>query len=142
MRSKPKPMEECDVLYVEDDDATAYLFQRALEQAHVYPRLFRVTDGDQATTFLSRTGAYESAPRPDLVLLDLSLPRKSGFDVLAEIRQIPELADLPVVVFSTSIHSHDRERAMVLGADRYFSKQNEFDSFVQVAESVCQMLRG
>lgn len=72
-RSVKKP-EECILLYVEEDDATAHLFRIALNEAGVNPQVFRVTDGDQATAFLSRTGAYEAAPRPDLVLLDLNLP--------------------------------------------------------------------
>lgn len=61
--------------------------------------------------------------------------------MLAKIRQDPELQDLTVVVFSTSVHPHDRERAMALGADRYFSKENDLNSFVQAAKSVCEMLR-
>ena len=103
-----KKIEQCVLLYVEDDDAAAYLFQTALEDAGLNPRVYRVTDGDQATTFLFQTGAYESAPRPALVLLDLNLPRKSGFDVLAEVRHNAQFRDLPVIVFSSSVHHYDR----------------------------------
>src|SRR5690242_7118374 len=114
-----RPLEDCVVLYLEDDDATAYLFQITLEQENVNPRLFRVTQGEQALAFLHRLGAYEEASRPDLLLLDLNLPGKTGFDILAEVRQNPKFDDLVIVAFSSS-HSHtDRNRAFELGADEY-----------------------
>ena len=81
-----KRIDECFLLYVEDDDATASLFQAALRETGVLPQFFRVTDGEHASHFLLRDKAFSDAPRPDLVLLDLNLPRKSGFDVLAEIK--------------------------------------------------------
>jgi chemotaxis family two-component system response regulator Rcp1 len=139
-RSHFKAAEECVVLYVEDDDATSYLFQIALREADISPQVFRVTNGEEATAFLSRTGTYESAPTPDLVVLDLNLPRKSGFDVLAEIRQESALCTLPVIVVSTSTHPFDRERAMELGASEYFTKPNDFDRLVEIASSICRML--
>jgi two-component system, chemotaxis family, response regulator Rcp1 len=139
-RGQVKSTDECVVLYVEDDDANAYLFQLALREANLWPQLFRVTDGEEATSFIARTGVYESAPRPDLILLDLNLPRRSGFDVLADIRQHPQLSTVPVIVFSTSDHEHDYLRAMRLGASEYFAKPDNFDRLVEIASSVCQML--
>ena len=133
-----KKIEQCVLLYVEDDDAAAYLFQTALEDAGLNPRVYRVTDGDQATTFLLQGGAYESAPRPDLVLLDLNLPRKSGLDVLAEVRHKAEFRELPVIVFTASVY--DRGRAMELGATAYISKPIGYDELVGVAKRICAML--
>lgn len=135
-----KPVEECILLYVEDEDATAFLFQTALEEEHINVKLFRVTDGEQATAFLFRTGVYESAPVPDLVVLDVNLPRKSGLDVLADIRTNPLTRDLPVVVFSTSSRPYDRERALQLGADKYFTKEVELEAFITSVRSICELL--
>ena len=134
-----KQLHECTLLYVEDDDVAAYLFHTALREAGLSPELFRVTNGEDAIAFLSQEGAYSSASRPDVVLLDLNLPRKSGFDVLAEMKNDPLLRDITVFVFSTSTLRFDRERSLQLGADDYFDK-TDFDSFIKVAESVCQRL--
>ena len=135
-----KEIERCVVLYVEDYDAIAYLFQMALGKTGLAPQVFRVTDGEQATAFLCQVGLYESAPRPNLVLLDLNLPRKSGFDVLAEMKGNPRLHDIPVVVFSSSKLQYDRERALNLGAEDYLNKDTDFDGLVDAAESVCKRL--
>ena len=136
-----KTVHECSLLYVEDDDATAYLFQTALQHTSLSPQLFRATNGEDALRFLFQTGAYRDAPQPDLVLLDLNLPRKSGFDVLAEMKSDPRLREIKVVVFSTSTLPYDREKSLELGADDYLNKEGDFDSFIKVAESVCQRLR-
>ena len=131
---------ECFLLYVEDEDATAYLFQAALRETGVLPQFFRATDGEHASHFLLRDKAFSDAPRPDLALLDLNLPRKSGFDVLAEIKGNPRLRDIVVVVFSTSTQLYDRERSLELGADDYVGKGDNFDAFVKVAELIRQRL--
>jgi two-component system, chemotaxis family, response regulator Rcp1 len=133
-----KQLHECFLLYVEDDDATAYLFQTALQETDLSPQFFRATDGEHALRFLLQDGPYSTAPRPDLVLLDLNLPRKSGFDVLAEIKGNPRLCGIKVVVFSTSTLPYDRERSLQLGAEDYISKDGQFDTFITVAKSVCQ----
>ena len=98
-------------------DATAYLFQRALEHSGIPPQLFRVTDGEEVIAFLLLRGSYAGAPRPDLVVLDLKLPKNSGYEVLKEIKSNPQLADISVVVFSSSVLDEDRRRAMDLGAE-------------------------
>ena len=135
----PKDIHDCVLLYVEDDDATAYLFQTALRQTDV-PQFFRVANGEDATAFLLQNGPYSNAPRPDLLLLDLNLPRKSGFDVLAEMKSNPRLRDITVVVFSTSTFPYDRERSLALGAVDYLHKNGDFETFVNVAKSVCEKL--
>lgn len=90
--------------------------------------------------FLLQQGAYSTAPRPDLVLLDLNMPRKSGFDVLAETKRDPSLRDIKLVVFSTSTLPYDGEKSLELAADDYLRKDGDFESFVRAAESVCQRL--
>jgi two-component system response regulator len=86
-RPQSKPIEKCIVLHVEDDDDAANLFRIALQQANPCPEVIRVTDGEQALAFLSRNEAADCTPEADLVVLDLNLPRKNGFDVLAERRR-------------------------------------------------------
>lgn len=119
------------VLYVEDDDATAYLFQEALHEAGIQVRFFRVTDGEQAVSFLHRDGSYCDAPTPDLVVLDLNLPRVHGFDVLADMSRSEMLGRIRRVVFSSSARPEDIERAHALGADKYVVKESDLDRFVE-----------
>jgi chemotaxis family two-component system response regulator Rcp1 len=135
-----KLIHECTLLHVEDDDTTAYLFHLALQQIGVWLQFARVTDGEQAMTFLLQNGPYSSAPRPDLVLLDLKLPRKCGLDVLSEIKSNPKLRAIKVVVFSASPFPDDREKSLKLGADCYLPKDGRFEAFVMVAKLVCQKL--
>jgi two-component system response regulator len=91
--------------------------------------------------FLLQSGVYTDAPRPNLVLLDLNMPRKSGFDVREDIRATPHLSDITVFVFSTSTRQNDRERSVQLGADSYLTK-GDYDSFVRAVDSVCKKLSG
>jgi two-component system, chemotaxis family, response regulator Rcp1 len=134
-----KTVEECIILHVEDDDATAYLFRAALTDAHLNPQVMRVADSDEASACLSRTGAYQSAPKPDLILLDINLPGRSGLDLLAEMRLSAHVRHLPVIIFSTSALLRDRELAVKLGA-YYVPKPDDFDSFVAAAASICSRL--
>ena len=136
----PKAIEDCVVLYVEDDDATAYLLQIAMREAQLQPQVFRVRRGDEALAFLRRAGAYGAAPEVDLVLLDLNLPGRSGFDVLAQIRSMVEFAGLPVHVFSTSDNPSDRKAAADAGATGYLVKGDTFENFIDVARAVCSSL--
>ena len=133
-------IESCVLLYVEDNDLTAYLFQMALRHRGESPQLFRVTDGVEASAFLLQADGYSDAPRPHLVLLDLNLPRKSGFDVLSEMKAIPGLRDIPVIVFTSSMLREDRERAMQLGATDYLHKDGNLGSFVAAVKLVCEKM--
>ena len=103
------------LLYVEDEDAAFVLFQTALQAAHIEVQLHRAFDGEQALAFLHRTECPGERPRPDLVVLDLNLPRKDGLDVLSEIRSDHELQAIPVVVFTSSSHSADKRKSIELG---------------------------
>jgi len=133
-------MKQRVVLYVEDDDATAYLFQEALHEAGIQIRFFRVSDGEQATSFLHRDGSYCDAPIPDLVVLDLNLPRVHGFDVLADMSRSEMLGRIRRVVFSSSARPEDIERARALGADKYVIKESDLDRFVEAVAEMCALI--
>lgn len=136
-----KLIEECIILHVEDDDASAYLFQHALVEANLNPRVFRVTNGEDASAFLMKKPPYADAPTPDMVLLDLNLPRKVGLDVLREARTRPHLRGVRFVVLTTSDYVSDREEALAAGADAYLIKASEFDAYLETAKSACGVLK-
>lgn len=126
------------LLYVEDEDAAFFLFQTALKTAHIEVELHRASDGEQALDFLHRPSGEH--PRPDLVVLDLNLPRKSGFEVLSAIRGDPALEGLLVVVFTSSLLSADKMRSIELGARDYITKPFSFDGFVHAVRMACSHL--
>lgn len=113
------------ILLVEDNDDDVFAMQRALRKAQITHRVEVVPDGQRAIDYLSGSGAYadrESCPLPTLMFLDLKLPYVSGFEVLAWLRQHPELRDLTVVVLTGSGEQSDRDRAAQLGAWTYLVK--------------------
>ena len=130
-------MQACSLLHVEDEDSSARLFLTALEHAGIAVRVYRVSDGAQALSFLHRTGAYEKARRPELIVLDLNMPRLDGWAVLLKIRANDDLQKIPVVVLSTSAEPEDQVRALSLGARRYVVKPPDFDGLVQDVGSIC-----
>lgn len=113
------PAEPPRLLYVEDEENDLLFLRRAFARAELPVQLDVVTDGDQAVAFLEARPPHTARVLPRLVLLDLNLPARSGFEVLEWLRAQPALADLPVVVFSSSGRPEDRERARTLGADDY-----------------------
>jgi chemotaxis family two-component system response regulator Rcp1 len=125
------------ILHVDDDELVAYLLQREITDFEI---LF-LNDGDQALEFLTRSGVYYDAPRPALVLLDLHMPRKDGFQILAGIRANPDLASLPVAIFTASQRPADRERAFALGADHYIQKPSGIGDLTGLAEMLARMVR-
>ena len=127
------------VLYVEDEDAAVFLLETALKEAGIQLKLYRVSDGEQALAFLRGAGAYEKAPRPDLILLDLNLPRKNGLEVLSEMQNDPRLRDIVVIVFTSSALSSDRRKSLALGAREYITKPSSFDGFVQAVKNACSL---
>ena len=124
------------VLHVEDDDGSAYLFRLVLRMEEANIDVFRLSNGEDAVRFLTRAGIFADAPRPDVVVLDLHLPRKNGRDVLAEIRQQAELQDLPLIMFRSSMRREDKEQAVALGANHYIEKSADLDSFVAVTRQL------
>lgn len=120
---------KADVLLVEDSSADVLLVRLAVKQARWVERLHVVRDGEEAIDFLHQRGGYADAPRPSLILLDLNLPRKDGFEVLAEIKSDPRLCIIPVVVLTTSGADRDVSRAYELHANCFIVKQSDFKQF-------------
>ena len=124
------------ILHVDDDDLVAYLLKREIAGFEIV----RVNDGDDAIEFLHQSGVYRDAPRPDLVLLDLHMPKKDGFQILAVIRANPALVTIPVAVFTTSQRPADRDRALALGADYYIQKPSAIKDFADLAITLAQIV--
>jgi CheY-like chemotaxis protein len=134
--STPQLLEPIDVLLVEDDPGDTLMIREAFADHKVHNTLSCVTDGVQAMRFLRREGEYADAPRPDLILLDLNLPRKDGREVLAEIKGDPALATIPVVVLTTSQAEEDVLRSYELHANAYVTKPVDFDRFIDVVRQI------
>lgn len=125
-----------EILLVEDNPGDVRLTQEALREAKVRNQLHVVEDGVQAMEFLRRTGPYADAPRPDLILLDLNLPRKDGREVLEEIKQDRSLMRIPVVVLTTSRAEEDILRSYDLHANCYVTKPVDLDQFITIVKSI------
>jgi CheY-like chemotaxis protein len=125
------------LLHVEDEDASACLFRAALDNAGIAVSVYRVSDGEQALAFLNKSGIYKMARRPEIVVLDLNIPRIDGWTVLSKMRAGDGLQAIPVVVLSTSSRAEDQTRALSLGARRYIVKPLNFDDWVREVESIC-----
>jgi CheY-like chemotaxis protein len=127
-----------DILLVEDNPGDVELTREALHDTKVHMRLSVVTDGVEALAFLRRQGPYADAPRPDLILLDLNLPKKDGRGVLAEIKDDPALRQIPVVILTSSQAEQDILRAYQLHANCYVTKPVDLDQFVTIVRSIEQ----
>ncbi len=125
-----------DILLVEDNPGDVELTKEALKDAKVATRLHVVEDGAAALDFLFQRNGYTDAPRPDLILLDLNLPKKDGREVLSEIKAAPALAGIPVVILTTSQAEEDIARAYKLHANCYITKPVDFRQFVHVVQSI------
>jgi two-component system, chemotaxis family, response regulator Rcp1 len=125
-----------EILLVEDSPSDAELTIEALREAKMRNRLSLVEDGVQAMAFLRRQGQFAHAPRPDLILLDLNLPRKDGREVLAELKVDENLKLIPVVVLTTSRAEQDVLRAYRSHANCYITKPVDFKQFLEVVRSI------
>ena len=125
-----------EVLLVEDNPGDVRLTREALKEGKVCNNLSVVPDGVQAMAFLRRQGPYADAPRPDVILLDLNLPRKDGREVLEEVKGDPELRSIPVVVLTSSEADRDIARAYALHANCYITKPVDLDQFITVVKSI------
>ncbi len=125
-----------EILLVEDSAADVGLTVEAFKDAKIYNRMSVVEDGVEAMAFLRREGGHARAPRPDLILLDLNLPRKDGRQVLKEIKADPALRNIPVVVLTTSKGEEDVLRAYDLHANCYVKKPVDFNRFMEVVKSI------
>jgi two-component system, chemotaxis family, response regulator Rcp1 len=128
-----KPIE---ILLVEDNPGDVRLAVEALRDAKVANRLHIVEDGVEAMSFLRREGRYADVPQPNLILLDLNLPRKDGREVLAEIKQDADLKRIPVVILMSSAAEQDVVQAYNLYANCYITKPMDLDQFLKVVRSI------
>lgn len=131
-----KSLRPIEILLVEDSPTDALLAKEALELSKLRNSLHMVTDGVEALAFLHREGKYHDAPRPDLILLDLNLPKKDGRQVLAEIKNDEALKRIPVVVLTTSGDEKDVIESYGHHANCYIVKPVDFEKFVQIVNEI------
>ena len=127
---------DIDILLVEDNKADVWLLTHILMEAKAPCRLNTVEDGVEATDYLRQRGKYADAPNPDLILLDLNLPRKGGNEVLEEIKTDPEFKHIPVIIFTSSKSERDVNRAYKCGANAYMIKPNRLEEMQDVVQSI------
>ena len=125
-----------NVLLVEDDEGDALIIREAFEYYKIRNELNVVTDGEAALQFLRQTGPYAGMPRPGLILLDVNLPRRNGLEVLAELKQDPDLLVIPVVMLTTSRAEEDILRSYALHANAFVTKPVDFEHFIDAIRQI------
>jgi CheY-like chemotaxis protein len=125
-----------EVLLVEDNPGDVRLTQEALKESSLPVHLNVARDGVEALEFLHKTHAFADAPQPDLILLDLNLPRKNGREVLSEVKADPKLKRIPVLVMTTSRDRQDIQKAYQLNANSYITKPMDLDAFLHIVKSI------
>lgn len=133
-----KNMNYINILLVEDSPADVLITREAFEEFKIINTLHVVEDGVKALAFLNQEAEYASAPRPDLILLDLNLPRKNGREVLAEIKANPKLKNIPVIILTTSHSEKDILQAYDQHANCYIVKPVGFENFVEAVKTIRQ----
>ena len=128
--------EPIEILLAEDNPGDVRLTEKALERGKIVNNLHVTENGVEAMRFLRREGEYADEPQPDLVLLDLNMPRKDGREVLEEMRGDPELRRIPVVVLTSSEAEEDVVRSYELSANAYLTKPVDFEGFVDIIERI------
>lgn len=131
--SQPHPVE---VLLVEDDPGDVLMTQEAFADYKIANTLSVVTNGEDAISYMHKRGRFSDAPTPDLVLLDLNLPRRNGREVLREIKEDPELRRIPVVILTTSDAEEDVLASYMLHANAYVRKPVDFEQFVAAVRAI------
>ena len=134
--SEPKGDGTVEILLVEDNPGDVRLTREAWKEARIRNRLHVAEDGVEALAFLRRQGRHADAVRPHLILLDLNLPRKDGREVLADIKNDPDLKHIPVVILSTSKAEQDVLKSYDLHANCYISKPLDMDQFIRVVRAI------
>ena len=132
MSTSDEKSRQIEILLVEDNPGDARLTQEAMRAAKMNNVLHVVEDGEQAMEFLRRRSRFKDAPRPDLILLDLNLPKKDGRAVLAEVKADPDLRRIPVVVLTTSRSEEDVMQAYDMHANAYVTKPVNLDQFMRI----------
>ncbi|WP_436928864.1 response regulator [Halosimplex halobium] len=128
--------EPVEILLAEDNPGDVTLTRKALERGNISNNLHVVNDGVEALAFLRQEGEYADEPRPDLVLLDLNMPRKDGRDVLEEIKTDDDLRRIPIVVMTSSEAEEDIVQSYDLHANAYLTKPIDFDGFLDIVERI------
>ncbi|MBU1244795.1 response regulator [Myxococcota bacterium] len=128
--------EMIDILLVEDNEGDARLAKEAMRESKIRNTLHHVLDGEEAMAFLRKEGKYANVPRPDLILLDLNLPRKDGREVLAEVKSDENLRRIPVVILTVSNAEEDILKTYNLHANCYITKPIDLDQFIKVVRSI------
>lgn len=136
--SRHLPSRPAEILLVEDNSADVRLTREALREGKLHNKLHVATDGVDAMAFLRREGPYADAVRPDLILLDLNLPKKDGREVLEDIKADASLRSIPVVILTSSKAEQDILRAYDLHANCYVTKPVDLDQFIHVVKSIEQ----
>jgi CheY-like chemotaxis protein len=136
MTSRSFEVRTIEILLVEDNPADVRLTREAFKEGRINNRMAVARDGVEALDYLQRRGAFAGATRPDMILLDLNLPRKDGREVLAEIKVDAQLCGIPVVVLSTSQNEDDVKSSYDLHANCYISKPVDLDQFINVVHSI------
>ncbi len=125
------------ILMADDDEDDILLTQKALQQGKLLNELYCVRDGEELLDYLFHRGAYSeptSAPRPGVILLDLNMPRKDGREALKEIKEHPDVKDIPIVVFTTSKAEEDVYRSYKLGVNSFVTKPVTFERLIEVMQ--------
>lgn len=123
-----------DILMVEDNAGDARLAEEAFKESKMMNKLHRVKDGVEALSFVRQTDGFDDAPRPDIILLDLNLPKKDGRQVLEELKNDPDLKTIPVVVLTTSEAEQDILKSYELHANCYITKPVDLDKFMGIVK--------
>jgi CheY-like chemotaxis protein len=139
MRILGKPVE---ILLVEDNKGDVGLIEEVLEEAKIRNKLHVAEDGEEAMLYLRGKGKFSGSPRPDLILLDLNLPKKDGREVLREIKENSNLKNIPVIILTSSSAENDITRAYDLHANAYVTKPLDFDQFINVVGSIVNFWLG
>lgn len=129
-------MKIIDILLVEDNEADAFLMQEVFRESSYPNNVHVVADGLEAIGYLHRRGRYMDAPRPDLILLDLNLPKKDGREVLKEVKEDPSLRAIPVIVLTTSEAEHDVRKCYQYHANCYIAKPMELDRTYEIVQGI------
>jgi two-component system response regulator len=132
----PSSAQPIDVLLVEDDPGDELMTREAFEDNKIRNTLHVARDGEEALDFLYRRGAHEQAPRPDLILLDLNLPKYDGRQILEQVKSDPDLSHIPVVVLTTSSAEEDILRSYRLHANAYVTKPVDLDQFIAAVRQI------
>jgi chemotaxis family two-component system response regulator Rcp1 len=135
-RSRPRTGRIIEILLVEDNPGDVRLTREALREGKVLNNLNVATDGQEAIEFLRGEGEFQDVPRPDLILLDLNLPKKDGREILAEIKADESLKRIPIVVLTTSQAEKDVIQSYNLGVNCYITKPVDLDQFIYVVKSI------